>query len=77
MKRAMRHEPQDYFRLACGRRLRCLLKAHSGVRPTLLSMTLSGDGVARFRARSRIARCEVRYNREKVLLVEIGYNLGH
>ena len=32
---------------------------------------------ARFRARSRIARCEVRYNREKVLLVEIGYNLGH
>ena len=35
------------------------------------------DGVARFRARSRIARCEVRCNREKVLLVEIGYNLGH
>src|SRR5262249_32067162 len=32
---------------------------------------------ARFRARSRIARCEIRYNREKVLLVEIGYNLGH
>src|SRR5262245_63559803 len=32
---------------------------------------------ARFRARLRIARCEVRYNREKVLLVEIGYNLGH
>jgi hypothetical protein len=29
------------------------------------------------RTRSRIARCEVRYNREKVLLVEIGYNLGH
>ena len=28
-------------------------------------------------SRSRIARCEVRYNREKVLLVEIGYNLGH
>jgi hypothetical protein len=32
---------------------------------------------ARFRARSWIARCEVRYNREKVLLVEMGYNLGH
>src|SRR5215510_11703237 len=32
---------------------------------------------ARFDARSRIARCEVRYNREKVLLVEIGYNFGH
>jgi hypothetical protein len=32
---------------------------------------------ARFRAPSRIARCEVRYNREKVLLVEIGYNLDH
>ena len=31
----------------------------------------------RIRARSGIARCEVRYNRDKVLLVEIGYNLGH
>jgi hypothetical protein len=31
----------------------------------------------RFRACSRIARCEVRYNREKVLLVEICYSLGH
>jgi hypothetical protein len=29
------------FRLAYGRRLRCLLKTHSGVGPTLLSMTLS------------------------------------
>jgi hypothetical protein len=30
------------FRLAYGRRLRCLLKAHSGeLGPTLLSMTLS------------------------------------
>ena len=27
--------------------------------------------------RSRIARCEVGYNREKVLLVESGYNLDH
>jgi hypothetical protein len=27
--------------------------------------------------RSRIARCEVRYNREKVLLVETGHNLDH
>jgi hypothetical protein len=26
-------------------------------------------------ARSRIARCEVRYNREKVLLVESGYRI--
>jgi hypothetical protein len=43
----------------------------------LLSMALSRCGVARFRACSRIARCEVRDNREKVLLVEIGYNLGH
>jgi hypothetical protein len=32
---------------------------------------------ARFRARSRIARCEVRYNREKVLLVESGNSLDH
>lgn len=39
----------------------------------LLDITSS----ARFRARSRIARCEVRYNREKILLVEVGYNLGH
>jgi hypothetical protein len=30
-----------------------------------------------FMPRSRIARCEVRYNREKVVLVEIGYSLGH
>jgi hypothetical protein len=56
-------------RLAYGRRLRCLLKAHSGVGPDA--------PVARFRARSRIARCEVRYNREKILLVKIGYNLSH
>src|SRR2546423_1360047 len=28
-------------------------------------------------ARSRIARCEVRYNRKQVLLVEIGHDLGH
>src|SRR5262245_8508183 len=32
---------------------------------------------ARFHARSRIARCEVRYNREKVLLVETGHNWDH
>ena len=44
--------------------------------PTLLSLT-PFDSVARFPTRSRIARCEVRYNREKILLVEIGYNLGH
>jgi hypothetical protein len=30
-----------------------------------------------FPTRSRIARCEVGYNREKVLLVESGYNLDH
>src|SRR6516165_2775016 len=30
-----------------------------------------------FLARSRIARCEVGYNREKVLLVESGYNSDH
>ena len=28
-------------------------------------------------APSRIARCEVRYDREKVLLIESGYNLDH
>ena len=28
-------------------------------------------------ASSRIARCKVRYNREKVLLIEFGYNLDH
>ena len=44
--------------------------------PTLLTLTSLGS-VARFCARSRIARCEVGYNREKVLLVEIGYNLCH
>jgi hypothetical protein len=45
--------------------------------PTLLSLTHPCDDVTWFRARSRVARCEVRYNREKVLLVEIGYSLGH
>src|SRR5712664_3422458 len=65
------------FRLAYGRRLRCLLKAHSGVGADAPEHDLvPGDGVARYRARSRIARCEVRYNREKILLVKIGYNLG-
>jgi hypothetical protein len=44
--------------------------------PTLLTLTSLGS-VARFRVRSRVARCEVRYNREKVLVVEIGYNLCH
>src|SRR6476660_5821729 len=29
----------------------------------------------RLRTRSRIARCKVRYNREKVLLLEFGYDL--
>jgi hypothetical protein len=43
----------------------------------LTAHSIRESGVARFRARSRIARCDVRYNREKVLLVEIGYNLGH
>src|SRR5262249_53188827 len=28
-------------------------------------------------ARLRVARCEVRYNREKLLLVESGYSLDH
>jgi len=32
---------------------------------------------ARFRARSWIARCEVRDNRKKVLLIEFGHNLDH
>ncbi len=44
--------------------------------PTLLSLT-SLDSVARFPTRSRIARCEVSYNREKVLLVESGNSLDH
>ena len=44
--------------------------------PTLLSLT-SLDSVARFPTRSRIARCEVGYNCEEVLLVESGYNLDH
>lgn len=45
--------------------------------PCSIFRTSTPDCAARFRARSRIARCEVRYNREKVLLVEIGYNWGH
>ena len=73
----MRHEPPDYSGSPTAGASDAYSKHIQELGPTLLSMTLSRDGVARFRARSRIARCEVRCNREKVLLVEIGYNLGH
>ena len=73
----MRHEPPDYSGSPTADASDAYSKHIQELGPTLLSMTLSGDGVARYRARSRIARCEVRYNREKVLLVKIGYNLGH
>jgi hypothetical protein len=75
LKRAMRHEPPDYSGSPTAGASDAYSKHIQELGPALLSMTLSR--VARFRARSRIARCEVRYNREKVLLVEIGYDLGH
>ena len=73
----MRHEPPDYSGSPTAGASDAYSKHIQELGPTLLSMPCPGDGVARFRARSRIARCEVRYNRDKVLLVEIGYNLGH
>src|SRR5215470_14541328 len=70
-ERFLPHEPPVRARLR--RRLRCLLNAHSGVGPDASEPDLP----ARFPTRSRIARCEVGYNGEKVLLVESGYNLDH
>ena len=55
--------------------LRCLLKA-SVVGPDASEPDLPLIA-CRFPTRSRIARGEVGYNREKVLLVESGYNLHH
>jgi hypothetical protein len=40
-------------------------------------LTSSRRDVTWFRARLRVARCEVRYNRKEVLLVEICHSLGH
>src|SRR5262249_29911976 len=68
--------PAASSRIAYGRRLRCLLNAHSVVGPDASEPDLPLS-VARFPTRSRIARGEVGYNREKVLLVESGYNLDH
>ena len=64
------------FGLAYGRRLRNLLNARSGVGPDGPEHDLI-PVIARFCVRSRIARCEVRYNREKVPVVEFGYNWDH
>src|SRR5215467_2502628 len=57
---------------------------HAGLvtfRQTFVLRCLSGKlpfaGGEKSDFRSRIARCEVGYNRQKVLLVESGYNLDH